>query len=223
MTGMPTEATTPTASKLDLAQHDRPFADDGGGNLSDNLIEERFKVLSEDKKQLFAELGTEYERRQFGSASDVFEWRAYLGERLKTPDLADLFTKWKFFSRPKLSGGINSIDFKIFRDCLAAANWKTANEEYDRVFDLMWNSTSDYPTIFLLKTLNKHFLAVEVNPRCLTPRDPLQDSLEDYEIIYSNMPNILGIRYHTDGATKEMIIAPFGSFLYFLRILRIVE
>lgn len=57
MTGMPTKATTPTASKLDSAQHDRPIADDGGGNLSDKLVEERFKVLSENKKQLFTELG----------------------------------------------------------------------------------------------------------------------------------------------------------------------
>lgn len=50
MTGIPTRATTPTATKLDLAQHDRPIADDGGGNLSENLVEERFKVLFEDKK-----------------------------------------------------------------------------------------------------------------------------------------------------------------------------
>lgn len=113
-----------------------------------------------------------------------------------------------FFRRPKLSDGINSIDFKNFRDYLAATNWKTANEEYDGVFELMWNSRSDYPAIFLLKTLNKHFLAVEVNPRCLTPRDPLHDSFKAYDIIDSNLTNILGIRYHTDGATKEMIIAP---------------
>ena len=220
MTGMPTKATTPTASKLDSVQHDRPIA---GGNLSDNLVEERFKILSEDKKQIFTELGTEFERRQIGSASDILEWRAFVGKRLKTPDLADLFTKWMFFRQPKLSDGINSTDFKTLRDHLAATNWKTANEEYDRVFDLMWNSRSDYPAIFLLKTLNKHFLAVEVNPRCLTPRDPLHNSLEAYDIIDTNLTNILGIRYHTDGATKEMIIAPFGRFLYFLRIFRIVE
>ena len=214
--GMPTKATTPTASKLDSAQHDHPIDDDGGGNLSERHVKERFKVLSEDKKPLFMELGTEFERRQIG-------WGAYLGKKLKTPDLA---TKWMFFRWPKLSNdpdGINSIDFKIFRDYLATTNWKTTNEKYDRVFDLMWNNRSDYPTIFLLKTLNKHFLAVEVNPRCLTPRDPIHDSLEAYDIIDSNLINILGIKYHSDRATKKMIIAPFGRSLYFLRILRTVE
>lgn len=200
-----------------------PLPNDGGGNLSENLVEERFKVLSEDKKQLFTELGTEFERRYIASASDILEWGSYLGKKLKTPDLVDLFGKWMFFRQPKLSDGINSIDFKNFRDYLAATNWKTANEQYDRVFDLMWDRGSDYPAIFLLKTLNNHFLAVEVNPRCLTPRDPLHDSLKAYDIIDSNLNNILGIRYHTDSATKEMIIAPFGRFLYFLRILRIVE
>lgn len=102
-------------------------------------------------------------------------------------------------------------------------NWKSANEEYDREFDLMWKSRSDYPVIFLLKPLNRHFLAVEVNPCCIMPRDPLHDSLEAYGIIHSNLTSILGIRYHTDGATKEMVIAPFGRFLYFLHILRIVD
>lgn len=227
MSTMSTKATTPTGSKLDTDQDDRPIADYQDVNLSEKHVKERFKVLSEDTKMLFTELETEFERRQIGSVSDILEWGAYCGKHLKTPDLADLFTKWMFFRRPKLSNdsdSINRIDFKKFRDYLATTNWKTNNENYDRVFDLMWwNSRSDYPTTFLLKSLNDNFLAVEVNPRCLTPRDPLHDSLEAYDIIDSNLINILGLRYHTDRATKEMIIAPFGRSLYFLRILRTVE
>lgn len=218
---MSTKASTPT--KLDAAQQDRPTADDKDGNLSEKHLKERFKVLSEDTKQLFEKLETEFERRHISSISDILEWGAYLSKTLKTPDLVELFTKWTFFRRPKLENDpdcIQNIDLGEFRDYVAAANWKFKNKEYNRVFHLMWNTTSDNPAIFLLKQLNNYFLAVEVDPRCLTPRNPLGDSFEAYDIIDSNLTNILGLRYHADHATKEMIIAPFGRFLCFLAYLR---
>ena len=220
---MSTKASNPTVSKLDAAQQDRPTADDKDGNLSEKHFKERFKVLSEDTKQLFEKLRMELERRHIGCVNDILEWDAYLRKTLKTPDLVDLFTKWMFFRRPKLEDDpdrIQNIDLGEFRDYLAAANWKFKSKEYDRVFHLMWNTTSGDPAIFLLKQLNNHFLAVKVDPRCLTPRNPLRDSFEAYDIIDSNAINILGLRYHADHVTKEMIIAPFGRFLFFLAYLR---
>jgi hypothetical protein len=220
---MSTKASTPTVSKPDAAQQDHPTADDKDGNLSEKHVEERFKTLSEDTKQLFKKLGSEFKRRHIGSVSDILEWGAYLSKNLKTPDLVDFFTKWMFFHRPKPENDpdrIKTIDLGEFRDYLAAANWKFKNKEFDRVFHLMWNTRSDNPAIFLLKQLNENFLAVEVDPRCLTPRDPLHDSLEAYDIIDSNLINILGLRYHADHATKEMIIAPFGRFLCFRAYLK---
>ena len=218
--GMSTKASTPTVSNLDAAQRDRLTADDKDGNLSEKHVEERFKALPEDTRLLFKKLETELEARHIGSVSDILEWGAYLSKTLKTPDLVDLFTKWMFFRWPKPEDDLRKIDLKEFRDHLAAANWKFKNEDYDRVFDLMWNSRGDSPSKFLLKQLNENFLAVAVDPRCLTPRDPLCDSLEAYDIIEFNLINILGLRYHADNATKEMIIAPFGRFLCFLAYLR---
>lgn len=185
-----------------------------------------FKVLSEDKKQLFIEMETEFERRQIGNISNILEWGAYPDKKLKTLDFADFFTKWIFFCRPKLfidHDSINSINFKKFKDCLTNMNWKTTNKIYDRLFNLMWNSRSDNPIIFPLKKLNKQFFAMKFNPCCLTLQNQLQDLLEAYDIIDSNLINIQRIKYHMSCTIKEMIIAAFGSFLYFLHILRTIE
>jgi hypothetical protein len=217
---MSTKASNPTVSKLDAAQQDRPTADDQEGNLSEKQVDERFKALPEDTKLLLEELETEFERRYIGSVNDILEWNAYLTKTLEKPDLVDLFTKWTFFRRPEPKDDLGTIDLEEFRKHLAATNWKFKNEDYDRVFDLMWNSRGNNPSKFLLKQLNDNFLAVAVDPRCLTPRDPSHDSLEAYDIVDSNLFNILGLRYRKDGVTKEMIIAPFGMFPYFLAYLR---
>lgn len=77
--------------------------------------------------------------------------------------------------------------------------------------------------IFLLKILDKHLLTAEFNFRCLISRNPLYNLLKAYEIIDTNLTNLLEIKYYTNGTTKKMIIAPFGKVLYFLRTLKIVE
>jgi hypothetical protein len=217
---MSTKASNPTVSKLDAAQQDRPTADDQEGNLSEKQVDERFKALPKDTRLLLEKLETEFKRRYIGSVSDILEWNAYLTKTLEKPDLVDLFTKWTFFRRPEPKDDLRTVDLAEFRKHLAATNWKFKNEDYDRVFDLMWNSRGNNPSKFLLKQLNDNFLAVAVDPRCLTPRDPSHDSLEAYDIVDSNLFNILGLRYRKDGVTKEMIIAPFGMFLCFLAYLR---
>lgn len=73
MTGMPTKAITPNTSKLNLAQHERPIAKDWARNLSDNLVQKKFKVLFKNTKQLFTELETEFEMRQIGNSSNILE------------------------------------------------------------------------------------------------------------------------------------------------------
>jgi hypothetical protein len=215
-----TKASNPTVSKLDAAQQDRPTADDQEGNLSKKQVDERFKALPGNTSLLFEKLKTEFETRYIGSVSDILEWNAYLTKTLEKPNLVDLFTKWTFFRRPEPKDDLRTIDLEEFRKHLAATNWKFKNEDYDRVFDLMWNSRGNNPSKFLLKQLNDNFLAVAVDPRCLTPRDPLHDSLEAYDIVDSNLFNILGLRYRKDGVTKEMIIAPFGMLPCFLAYLR---
>lgn len=60
---MSTKASTPTFSKLGAAQQDHPPVDYEEGNLSEKRLEQRFKVLSEDTKQLFKKLETEFETR----------------------------------------------------------------------------------------------------------------------------------------------------------------
>ncbi|KAL8718792.1 MAG: hypothetical protein Q9181_008153 [Wetmoreana brouardii] len=189
MSGKLTKATNPISSKPDPARPDltRPIR---AGYLLGDPIEERYKVLSEDMKKLFEKLEIELEGRQFDSVSDALGWNAYLSKTLKTPDLIDLFTKRMFFNRPKARGhrgDIRTIDLEDFRDKLTAANWRLKNEEYDRLFRLMWNIGMDQPTQFLLKQLNGNFLT---------------------------------LRYHTDHATKDMIVAPFGRSLCFLAYLR---
>lgn len=231
---MSIKADVPINSKFDSAQQDLsiadppiadpPVADDEDGNLSEKKVEERFKALSEDTKKLFKKLETELDQRYIGSVSDILEWGAYLRRILKTSDHVDLFTKWRFFGRSESEenhpNAIKNTDYGVFRDDLTAANWNHKNEAYDRVFQLMWNTSSDDPAIFLLKQLNQKYLAVAVNPRCLSPRDPLRNSLDAYNIIGSNLDNILGMRYYTDHVMKEMIIAPFGRFLCFLAYFR---
>lgn len=211
------------ARKFDSAQQEPPTADTKDGHLSEKNVEERFKALSEDTKQLFKKLATEYDQRYIGSVSDILEWGAYRRTILKSSDHVDLFTKWRFFCRSKSVNhpiSIKEINYIKFRDDLTAANWKYMNEAYDRVFELMWNTSSDDPARFVLKQLKQEYLAVAVNFHCLTAQDPLRDSLEAYDIIGSNLINILGMRYHTDHGTKEMIIAPFGRFLCFLAYFR---
>ena len=84
----------------------------------------------------------------------------------------------------------------------------------------MWNTRSGDSVTLVLKSLEGAHLGVTVNARCIIPQDPLRDSLEAYDIIGSNLINILGLRYQAEHATKEMIIAPFGRFLCFLAYLR---
>lgn len=209
----PTKATTSTA-----LQQDGPFANNENGNLSEDHIKERFKALSEDTRQLFSELATEFPSWQINNTSDALAWGDHCNKRLNSTDLVSLFSKWMFHRRPLLHEDpdcIENIDLRKFKKYLAAANWKSHNEEYDRVFHLMWETISGYPTMFLLWPLNNDMLAVEVNFRCLTPRDPLHDSFEAYDIMDSNLDNVLGLRYQTGNATKEMIIAPFGRSLCF--------
>ncbi len=218
---MSTEASTPIAGKPYVAwaaQEDSQTASEQDGNLSEEHVKERFKALSENTKMLFEKLETELERHYIGSVSEILEWGAHLSKTLETPDLVDLFTKWMFFRRPKPEVDLNGIDLEEFRNLLTAANWKSKNKSYDRVFDLMWNTRSDGRSTFMLKQLNDNFLAVTINPRCLTPRDLECESLEAYDIVESNVVNILGLRYQTKIAVKEMIIAPFGRFICFLRI-----
>lgn len=222
--GKPIKAIT-TSSKPDPARPDptRPIR---AGYLSRDHVEESYKALSEDTKKLFETLKKEFEGHQFDSVSDALGWDAYLSKTLKTPDLADLFTKWMFFNRPKAEshlGHIATIDLKDFMDKLTAANWRLQNEEYDRVFHLMWNTNTNYRAEFLLKKLNENFLTVEVDPRCLTPPEPLHDSFEAYDIVDTNLINILGLRYYTGHTTKDIIIAPFGRSLCSLAYLRIVR
>lgn len=81
-------ATIPTASNSTQPNMTAP-SPMTGVDIYLKISSKRFKVLSEDKKQLFTELGTEFERRQIGSASDILKWVAYLGKKLKTPDLVD--------------------------------------------------------------------------------------------------------------------------------------
>ncbi|KAL8704562.1 MAG: hypothetical protein Q9201_002297 [Fulgogasparrea decipioides] len=204
----PTKAIT-TTSKPDPARPDLIFHT-RAGYLSEDQVEERYKVLSKDTKKTFEKLEIEFEERRFDSVSDALGWNAYLSIILKTPDLVDLFTKWMFFNRPKHP---RTIDLKDFRDKLSTANWRLKNEEYDRVFHLMWNIGMNQPTKFLLQQLNRNILAVEVDPGCLTPQEPLHDSFEAYDIIDTNLINILGLRYRTGHATKDMIVAPFGRIL----------
>lgn len=147
------------------------------------------------------------------------EWRVYLRKTLDTPDLAELFTKWISFRGPKSNDRriIYELTFDDFKRDLKVANWKYDSKAYDRVFDLMWNIRSEDSITLMLKSLNGAYLGVTINPRCIIPQDPLRDSLEAYDIIGSNLINILGLRYQAEHATKEMIIAPFGRFCAFLR------
>lgn len=225
--GKPTKAITPTSSQPDPACPD-PTRPRRAGYLSGDHVEERYKSLSEDTKILFEKLGIELEGRQFDSVSDALGWNAYLSKTLKTPDLVDLFTKWMFFNRPKATSHlshIRTIDSQDFRDKITAANWRLKNKEYEQVFHLMWNSGKHQaaelqPADFLLNHSSGNLLAVEVDACCLTPRQPSHDSFEAYNIIDTNLINILGLRYHTDHATKDMIIAPFGRSLCLFAYLR---
>lgn len=92
---------TPTVSDFCVI-HVSLLADGEDRNLSERHVKERFRVLSEDTKQLSTELGTGFERRHIWQCERHFlGWGAYLSAPLKTPDLADLFAKSMSFRRPK--------------------------------------------------------------------------------------------------------------------------
>lgn len=184
-------------------------------NLSEQRIHARFEILDESKKRLFERLETEFEKRPIDSVSDILTWNDHLTKTLVEPDLADLFTKWLSFRGPKPKNRLETIDYGEFRRDLETANWKYANEAYDRVFHLMWNTGREDRCSVTLVTMRlaEAYLGVEVNPRCIKPPDPLCDSLEDYDVIGSNLTNILALRYQTEHGIEEMIIAPFGRLL----------
>ena len=216
---MSTKAGTLIVSKPNAAEQDSSTINDEVGNLSEERIKERFEALAKRTKRLFKELETEFKKRPIDSVGDILEWSVYLSKPLDTPDLADLFTKWMSFRGPKPENGLNSnkkTNFGDFKRDLEAANWKYDSEAYHRMFHLMWNTRSEDSVTLVLKSLEGARLGVAVNAWCIIPQDSLCDSLEAYDIIGSNLINILGLRYQAEQASKEMIIAPFGRFLCFL-------
>ena len=69
----------------------------------------------------------------------------------------------------------------------------------------------------MLEALGGASLSVLVNAWCTSPQGPLRKSLEAYDMTVSNLATILGLRYQTEHAVKEMIVDSVG-FYAFLRI-----
>lgn len=178
----------------------------------------KFDALSADKKEQFAELEAASKELRFESLSDAEEWSDNLVSVLGTVALADLFYKWRYCRIEPLKDSevVERIDPKLFRQFLKETNWKFDDDASYRVFNLMLR-TGDEGTKLLLGILGPYWLGFEVDVLCVTPQEPLGD-IDVYDIVAANSFNVLGMRYRTidDGATKEMIIAPFGRVPFLL-------